>query len=133
VKKFSCIYTLVLTMVAAFVAPGFAQAQDQSNDSVLNDVYVQLYLARQRRAKLAVERTKQELVVATKKRDRAEALHRANAISAEELEEKRAGVEVAAIRVQETEASADEATTFVDIAVSRISIGLEMPICAEIR
>jgi hypothetical protein len=54
-------------------------------------------------------------------------------MSAEELEDRRRDVEVAAIRVEEAEAGAQEAETFVDIAVSRISIGLEMPICAELR
>jgi len=105
----------------------------EANDSILNDVYVKLYLARLRRAKLVIEREKQELGVVIKRRDRAEVLYRKQAMSAEELEEKRKQVEVAAIRIQEAEAEAEEAETFVDIAVSRISIGLEMPICAEIR
>jgi hypothetical protein len=107
--------------------------QLQPTDSVLNDVYVKLYLARLRGAKLAIEREKQELAVAMKRRDRAESLYHTNAVPAEQLEEERKLVEVASIRVQEAEASAEEAETFVDIAVSRISIGLEMPICAEIR
>lgn len=105
----------------------------EANDSILNDVYVKLYLARLRRAKLVIEREKQELTVAIKKRDRAEVLYRRDALAAEELEEMRKNVEVAAIRIQEAQASAEESETFVDIAVSRISIGLEMPICAEIR
>lgn len=103
------------------------------NSSILNDVYVKLYLARLRRARLGIERQKQELSTSMKKRDRAETLYTKQALSAEELEERRKEVEVASIAVQEAEAYAEEAQTFVDIAVSRISIGLEMPICAEIR
>jgi hypothetical protein len=136
---------ITLVVLTSFTNTGLAEQAEHVNvpvipfktlsagDSVLNDVYVKLYLARFRRAKLAIEREKQELITMVKWRDRAEALYRSHAVSAEELEDKRKLVEIAAIRVQEAEASAEEAETFVDIAVSRISIGLEMPICAEIR
>lgn len=140
-----------LALAAAFVlftgANAFAQSQPQarvdmplvrhtslnSNSSILNDVYVKLYLARLRRATLVIERIKQELLLSIKKRDRAEILYSRNATSADDLEERRRDAEIFTIRVQEAEADAEEAETFVDIAVSRISIGLEMPICAEIR
>jgi len=104
-----------------------------SGEAILNDPYVKLYLARLQRAKIVVEKAKQELALSLKHRGRAEVLHEKRALSSEELEIARRDVEVHALSVQEAEASADEAEIFVDIALSRISIGLEMPICAEIR
>jgi hypothetical protein len=104
-----------------------------SGEAILNDPYVKLYLARLQRAKIVIEKAKQELALSVKHRSRAEVLHEKNALSSEELEIARRDVEVHSLSVQEAEASADEAEIFVDIALSRISIGLEMPICAEIR
>jgi phage gp46-like protein len=110
-----------------------ANGEILENDSILEDVYVRLYLSRLRRAKLIIEREKQNLSVSIKQRERAESLYLQNAMSAQEMEGIRRDVEVNAIRVEEAQAMADEAQAFVDIAVSRISIGLEMPICAELR
>jgi len=114
--------------------PPQVRLKDTGNgEAILTDPYVRLYLARLQRAKIAVEKTKQELGLSVKRRERLELLFDRNAVSAEELEIARRDVEVHSLSVQEAEASAEEAEIFVDIALSRISIGLEMPICAEIR
>jgi len=101
--------------------------------SLLQDPYVRLYLARLQSARLDIERAKQNLSVALKTRDRYERLFVSNAVSAQELEDGRRDAEVANINLQAAKVAAEEAAVFVDIALSRISIGLEMPICAQIR
>jgi hypothetical protein len=101
--------------------------------SLLQDPYVRLYLARLQKAKLEIESSKQRLLVALKQRERLEMLYARNAVSAQELEEIRRDAELAQISVQQAQVEAVEAEVFVDIALSRISLGLEMPICAEIR
>jgi hypothetical protein len=102
-------------------------------ESILEDIYVKIYLARLRTSQVRVERIKQELLLTTRRRDRAEYLYRNNAISAQEVEIIRTEVEVDALRVREAEAISEEDQTFVDVAISRISLGQEMPICAELR
>ncbi len=131
-----------LLVIAMFAMSGLAQAENpptprlselSPNDSILKDVYVRLYLTRLQLAKLTVERTKAELQVSYKIRDRREILYKKQAVTAEELELARRDVEIAAIAVQQAEINAAEAEIFVDLAISRVSLGLEMPICAQIQ
>lgn len=135
--------SLVLALMAIGFAsssfangPGSRQTTFQeldSNDPILNDIYVRLYLARLSKAKFVVASQNQELGNLTKHRDRLETLFVKKNVSAQEVDDSRKAVEVAYLRMQEALAAQKEAETFVDIAISRISVGLEMPICAEMR
>lgn len=102
-------------------------------DDLLNDVYVRLYLARFQRQKTEIESAKVILAESQRRREREEYLLNQSASSPQEVDIVRREVDANALRVQVAEAQAEEAKSFLDIAVTRISLGLEMPICAELR
>lgn len=136
---------ILAAFAAALAAPAFAApplpsgVQTRSyedlpaDDSLLNDVYVRLYMTRYKKSKLQIEIAKVQLSEAIRRRDRMEPLYQSHAVSAEELDTVRKEVDVAALAVQGRENEAEESKTFLDIAVTRISLGLEMPICAQLQ
>ncbi len=113
--------------------PKIAFSSLNSGDSLFNDLYVQLYLARYQRRQFEVGVQKQDLQRALSHRQRMESLYQVSSVATEELETARRNADVAALRVREAESSMREAEVLLNIAVNSISLGLEMPICAELQ
>ena len=105
----------------------------REEDPIINDVYVRLYRTRLAREKSTLVGLRSVLQNRLQVRQRTERLYYSNAVSAEETEKARADVEVAAAAVQEAQDMIAEAEVMLDIAVDRISLGLDMPICAQLR
>ncbi len=104
-----------------------------TSDPIFDDVYVRLYLQRVQRAKVQTEMQRERLKLKRLQRDRRETLYKKNAVSAQELDQARGAVEAAALAVVEYEALTSAQEAMLDIAVDRVSLGLGMPICVELR
>ncbi len=101
------------------------------NDPVRNDVYVRLYQARWEAHKSQAVLVKAVSSEAAASLVNVMQLHDHNATSDEDLDVARQVATDAALAVEREAAMVEEAEIMLDIAVSRISLGVPMPICAE--
>ncbi len=99
------------------------------SDPLRTDSLIRMYAQRVEQAKARRGQKEETLKVLKIDRWRTETLYKANAVSAEELDMIRQEVEIAALQTQDLEFAIKEAEALLDIAVDRISIGLDMPIC----
>lgn len=101
-------------------------------NSVADDVYVKLYLARLVRSRLEVNEQKQRNAFFSKRFERMKKLINQRAVSLEEYEEAESQLNAGLMREEQLKARVTEMRTMFDITIDRISVGLDMPICAEI-
>ena len=133
-----------LVLLFATLVPTTAWSQDDDrtpadytrlspSDPIFEDLYVQLYLARVEQQRLEIEKHRQDLGVNVANRERMERLYVRDAVSASELESARRDAEVSALNVSQSQARLRESEALLNIAIDRVSIGLEMPICATLQ
>jgi len=126
-----CLIPIPLESLYANERP--ASLVSELDASIQEDIYVKLYRFRLERRKAIAAQQEQELSLAIKKRERREILYTRNAASAEELEDSRRDTEVAALKLGEFQAQVREAEALLQIAIDRVNLGLEVPICAEFQ
>lgn len=120
---------LLLSIMCALTSLGaFAQA-----DTIEDDLYVGLYAARRDRQQAKLAQQKAELELAQLEFSRTAILLQKNAASKSEYDIANRNLKLAQAIVLEIEAGVKEAQVLYQIAKDRVSAGLDMPICAELR
>ena len=94
-----------------------------------SNVYVRLYQTRLEYALGEVSKRTQELKYELIQLKRYEHLYQRKASSAAEFETAQRSAKVAELTLQNAKVQADEAKVMLDIAIERVALGLEMPIC----
>jgi multidrug resistance efflux pump len=118
---------------AAMLMTQTAMAQGRPVDPVESNVYVQLYKARSERYTVRIESAMNSVNVATANVARVNYLQSVGAVCSEEADEYRMESELRQTELKAATARADESKMMLEVAIVRISAGLDMPICADVR
>lgn len=101
-------------------------------NSIADDVYVQLYLTRLVRSKMGVIEQEAAVQYALNNLKRMKLLYERNAVSKDELEMGQRDYDAQSAKLDQIKARVEEMRAMFNIAVDRVSVGLDMPICSEI-